>query len=121
MLISISESWEYWQTPTRSTLTVKRPQASCIRSELIVFGPPGCWTVGEFASDYKLKSSKRCLSQRAFHVWYSSVLTMLRKETNHQESWARNIFSIEIPADINALQNAKPKLAVEWREATRRA
>ncbi len=29
--------------------------------------------------------------------------------------------SIEIPADINALQNAKPKLAVEWREATRRA
>jgi predicted GNAT superfamily acetyltransferase len=26
---------------------------------------------------------------------------------------------IEIPADINALQNEKPKLAVEWREATR--
>ena len=27
--------------------------------------------------------------------------------------------SIEIPADINAVQNAKPELAVEWREATR--
>ena len=27
--------------------------------------------------------------------------------------------SIEIPADINALQNEKPELAVEWREATR--
>jgi len=27
--------------------------------------------------------------------------------------------SIEIPADINALQNKKPALAVEWREATR--
>ena len=27
--------------------------------------------------------------------------------------------SIEIPADINALQNKKPPLAVEWREATR--
>src|SRR6266478_317991 len=30
-------------------------------------------------------------------------------------------FSIEIPADINALQNEKPGLAVEWREATRGA
>jgi len=26
---------------------------------------------------------------------------------------------IEIPSDINALQNKKPELAVEWREATR--
>jgi len=30
-------------------------------------------------------------------------------------------FSIEIPADINALQSEKPGLAVEWREATRGA
>jgi predicted GNAT superfamily acetyltransferase len=29
--------------------------------------------------------------------------------------------SIEIPADINALQNENPRLAAEWREATRRA
>ena len=31
----------------------------------------------------------------------------------------QEILAIEIPADINALQNEKPKLAVEWREATR--
>jgi len=29
--------------------------------------------------------------------------------------------SIEIPGDINALQNSNPKLAIEWREATRSA
>ena len=31
----------------------------------------------------------------------------------------QEILSIEIPADINALQNEKPELAVEWRQATR--
>ena len=31
----------------------------------------------------------------------------------------QEILAIEIPADINALQNEKPELAVEWREATR--
>lgn len=35
------------------------------------------------------------------------------------ESYATEHLAIEIPADINALQNRHPQLAVEWREATR--
>jgi predicted GNAT superfamily acetyltransferase len=35
------------------------------------------------------------------------------------ETLGQEYLSIEIPGDINALQNDKPKLAAEWREATR--
>jgi predicted GNAT superfamily acetyltransferase len=37
------------------------------------------------------------------------------------ETLGQEYLSIEIPGDINALQNEKPKLAAEWRAATRRA
>jgi predicted GNAT superfamily acetyltransferase len=41
-----------------------------------------------------------------------------RKNTG-SELFARNHLSLEIPWDINDLQRERPKLAVEWRKATR--